>query len=136
MEPDRASATPTGTAGPRRVTTDANDPLAGIRTLTDVCEEVTFDVDGTVGSFGYSLGQEVDVGDDSLTLVIDFSISQPVQSTVQLEDVLWVRSGILSQVSVSTGAGEETVSDEDRTLLEELVGVADERLVEVIDEDG
>ncbi|MGI8937477.1 MAG: hypothetical protein ACR2JF_04525 [Iamia sp.] len=120
------------------ITTDAGDPLAAIRALTGACGEVTFDVDGAAGRFGYSLGEPVvDVGDDSLTLIIDYEITEPARSAVQLLDVLWVRSGLLSQLSVSTGSRDDGVlTAEDRALLVDLVAVADERLVEVIDEDG
>lgn len=121
----------------QEITVDANDALDDARRVTEICGEIELDDGESVGQIEYALGDPIDVGDESLTLELSLALEEPFAVEVEFTGVLWVRDGILSSLLL-TGALDDDLESTppDRDLLEELAVEADEKLQQVIDEDG
>ena len=80
----------------------------------------------------------VEVGDDSITVEITFRSTDPdFDFELEFHAVVWTRDGIVSSLTLSGGLDDDFESTPpERSLLEDLVADADEKLQEVIDEDG
>ncbi|HXH59432.1 hypothetical protein [Iamia sp.] len=126
-----------GTDVQQGITTDEGDPLALFREVLEVCGEIGFEDEDGAGELRFDEPDQVEVGDDSLTVEITFDLTEPIPFELSSLLVLWERDGILSSLGVTGGVDADFDSrPPDRELLETLVTDADTKLQQVIDEDG
>lgn len=119
------------------ITTDDGDPLDLFREVLEVCGEIGFEDGDGAGELRFGEPEQVEVGDDSLTVEITFDLTEPIPFEVSSLLVLWERDGIVSSLAVTGGVDDDLESrPPDRELLETLVEEADTKLQRVIDEDG
>lgn len=119
------------------ITVDTDDALDATVQVTESCGEIEIDDGDTVGQIEYTLSDPIDVGDDSVALTVSFQAEEPVPFDLEFEGIVWVRDGILSSLLLSGSLDEDLESTPpDRSLLEDLAVEADEKLQQVIEEDG
>lgn len=119
------------------ITTDEGDPIALFREVLEVCDTIGFEDTDGAGELRFGEPDQVEVGDDSLTVEITFDLTAPIPFDASSLFVVWERNGIVSSLGVTGGVNADLESrPPDRELLETLVTDADVKLERVIDEDG
>lgn len=100
--------------------------------VVDSCAEIGIDQDDVVGTMQITEGDSPSIGDRAFTMDVEFEIAEPMSVQITSQVILWERDGLISSVQAN-GAPD---SGPDTDLLREMAELADERLIEVIEDAG
>jgi hypothetical protein len=100
--------------------------------VVDKCAEVSFDAGEAVGKVRISEGDSPPIGDRAFAMDLVVEITEPLTLEITSQIIFWERDGLIS--SVQADGSVDGAPDAD--LLLEMAELADERLVEVLEQAG